>query len=86
MACQPTNEPKICGYIPPAGKDVVGEASQGGDQESVQGKVASGYRYGHEDWLVQFKRTGAGIGLLDPQALAQAHAPGNWAASVLVLG
>lgn len=36
---EPTNEPKICGYIPPAGKDVVGEASQGGDQESVQGKV-----------------------------------------------
>ncbi len=36
---EPTNEPKICGYIPPAGKDVVGEASQDGDQESVQGKV-----------------------------------------------
>ena len=36
---EPTNEPKICGYIPPAGKDVVGEASQGGDQESVRGKV-----------------------------------------------
>jgi len=36
---EPTNEPKICGYVPPAGKDVVGEASQGGDQESVQGKV-----------------------------------------------
>ena len=36
---EPTNEPRICGYIPPAGKDVVGEASQGGDQESVQGKV-----------------------------------------------
>lgn len=34
-----TNEPKICGYVPPAGKDVVGEASQGGEQESVQGKV-----------------------------------------------
>lgn len=36
---EPTNEPKICGYIPPARKDVVSEASQGGDQESVQGKV-----------------------------------------------
>lgn len=36
---EPTNEPKICGYIPPARKDVVGEASQGGDQESVNGKV-----------------------------------------------
>jgi len=36
---EPTNEPQICGYIPPARKDVVSEASQGGDQESVQGKV-----------------------------------------------
>lgn len=36
---EPTNEPRICGYIPPARKDVVGETSQGGDQESVQGKV-----------------------------------------------
>nr|WP_315178457.1 LPXTG cell wall anchor domain-containing protein [Bifidobacterium dentium] len=36
---EPTNEPQICGYIPPVRKDVVSEASQGGDQESVQGKV-----------------------------------------------
>ena len=35
----PTNEPSICGYIPPAKKDVVSEGSQGGDQESVDGKV-----------------------------------------------
>ena len=35
----PTNEPQICGYVPPAKKDVVSEASQGGDQESVDGKV-----------------------------------------------
>lgn len=34
-----TNEPQICGYVPPAKKDVVSEASQGGEQESVQGKV-----------------------------------------------
>ena len=34
-----TNEPKICGYVPPVKKDVVSEASQGGDQESVQGKI-----------------------------------------------
>ena len=34
-----TNEPKICGYVPPVRKDVIGEASQGGEQESVQGKV-----------------------------------------------
>ena len=36
---EPTNEPRICGYVPPVKKDVVSEASQGGDQESVQGKV-----------------------------------------------
>lgn len=34
-----TNEPRICAYIPPAVKDVIGEASQGGDQASVDGKV-----------------------------------------------
>lgn len=34
-----TNEPKICGYVPPVKKDVVSEASQGGDQGSVDGKV-----------------------------------------------
>lgn len=32
---------------------------------------ASGFRYGHEDWLIQFKREGTGIGLLDPVALTQ---------------
>lgn len=37
---------------------------------------ASGFRYGHEDWLVQFKREGAGIVLLDPVALTRAGA--NW--------
>ena len=36
---EPTNEPRICGYVPPVRKDVVSEASQGGDQESMQGKV-----------------------------------------------
>lgn len=35
---------------------------------------ASGFRYGHEDWLIQFKRDGAGIALLDPVALTQAGA------------
>lgn len=34
---------------------------------------ASGFRYGHEDWLVQFKRDGAGIMLFDPIALATEH-------------
>lgn len=32
---------------------------------------ASGFRYGHEDWLVQFKREGCGIALVDPIALAK---------------
>ncbi|WEV52475.1 HRDC domain-containing protein [Bifidobacterium sp. ESL0704] len=35
---------------------------------------ASGYRYGHEDWLVQFKRTGSGIVLFDPMALNEVGA------------
>lgn len=34
-----TNQPRICGYIPPVHKDVVSEASQGGDQDSVDGKI-----------------------------------------------
>ncbi|WP_240680364.1 LPXTG cell wall anchor domain-containing protein [Alloscardovia theropitheci] len=33
-----TNEPYICGYVPPVVKQVIGEASQGGDQASVDGK------------------------------------------------
>ena len=36
---EPTNEPKICGYVPPVRKDVIAESSQGGGQESVDGKV-----------------------------------------------
>ena len=36
---EPTNEPWICGYVPPVVKDVVSESSQGGEQESVDGKV-----------------------------------------------
>lgn len=34
-----TNNPHICGYVPPDTKDVVAEASQGGGQESVDGKI-----------------------------------------------
>lgn len=36
---QPTNEPYVCGYVPPVKKDVVSESSQGGEQESIDGKV-----------------------------------------------
>ncbi|WP_422119207.1 HRDC domain-containing protein [Gardnerella sp. DNF00354] len=38
---------------------------------------ASGFRYGHEDWLIQFKRKGAGIGLLDPIELTKLGADWN---------
>ncbi|OZG69627.1 LPXTG cell wall anchor domain-containing protein [Bifidobacterium eulemuris] len=34
-----TNEPHICGYIPPVKKKVVAEKSQGGKQEDIDGKV-----------------------------------------------
>lgn len=34
-----TNEPGICGYLPPVRKDVISEAGQGGEQASVDGKV-----------------------------------------------
>lgn len=34
-----TNEPKVCGYVPSVAKDVVGESSQGGAQDSVDGKI-----------------------------------------------
>ncbi|KFI65677.1 HRDC domain-containing protein [Bifidobacterium cuniculi] len=38
---------------------------------AVDAERASGYRYGHDDWLIQFKREGAGIGLIDPHALGE---------------
>jgi ribonuclease D len=38
---------------------------------------ASGFRYCHEDWLVQFKRDGAGIALVDPMAIHEQG--GKWA-------
>ena len=34
-----TNEPKICGYVPPNPKHVEAEASQGGDHEDIDGKI-----------------------------------------------
>ena len=40
---------------------------------AVDAERASGLRYVHEDWLVQFKREGAGISLLDPIALGDAN-------------
>ena len=36
---QPTNEPKICGYIPPVKKKVIAEGSQGGANQNANGLV-----------------------------------------------
>lgn len=36
---QPTNEPKICGYIPPVKKKVIAEGSQGGANQDADQKV-----------------------------------------------
>ena len=43
--------------------------ASGSGSLAADAERASGFRYGHEDWLIQFKRKGAGIGLLDPIAL-----------------
>lgn len=48
--------------------------AQGSGSLAADAERASGYRYGHEDWLVQFKREGAGIALADPVALGNAGA------------
>ncbi len=50
-------------------RDYCGDLAASTGPLAADAERASGYRYGHEDWLVQFKREGAGIGLLDPQAL-----------------
>lgn len=44
--------------------------STGASSLAADAERASGFRYGHEDWLVQFKREGCGIALVDPIALA----------------
>ena len=35
---EPTNEPQICGYVPPAKKDVVSEASQGASRKASRAR------------------------------------------------
>ena len=45
--------------------------ASGSGSLAADAERASGFRYGHEDWLIQFKRKGAGIGLLDPIALGK---------------
>lgn len=43
--------------------------AQGEGSLAADAERAFGFRYDHEDWLVQFKREGSGIWLLDPVAL-----------------
>ena len=52
-------------------KDYCGLLASGSGPLAADAERASGFRYSHEDWLIQFKRKGAGIGLLDPVALAK---------------
>ncbi|MDD6462306.1 MAG: HRDC domain-containing protein [Bifidobacteriaceae bacterium] len=51
--------------------DMVDRFDQADGPIAADAERASGYRYGQQDWLVQFKRTGAGIALVDPVALAE---------------
>ena len=50
-------------------KDYCSLLAAGSGPLAADAERASGFRYSHEDWLIQFKRKGAGIGLLDPVAL-----------------
>ena len=60
------------------GYDVACEMlAAGAGSLAADAERASGYRYGHEDWLVQFKRSGSGIVLLDPVALNNAYVDWN---------
>ena len=61
----------------PAFREYCSDLAASAGSLAADAERASGFRYGHEDWLVQFKREGAGIGLLDPQALAAAGADWN---------
>jgi ribonuclease D len=54
---------------PEAFREMCLQFSQGQGSLAADAERASGFRYGHEDWLVQFKREGAGIALIDPIAL-----------------
>ncbi|NEG70161.1 HRDC domain-containing protein [Bifidobacterium choloepi] len=44
---------------------------------AIDAERACSYRYDQQDWLVQFKREGAGIALVDPVAIASPQRPGE---------
>lgn len=54
---------------PTAYREMCLRFSQAQGSVAADAERASGFRYGHEDWLVQFKREGTGIALIDPVAL-----------------
>ncbi|MFU0553023.1 HRDC domain-containing protein [Gardnerella vaginalis] len=58
-------------------KDYCSLLAAGSGPLAADAERASGFRYGHEDWLIQFKRKGAGIGLLDPIELTKLGADWN---------
>ena len=58
-------------------RDACAELAAARGSLAADAERASGFRYGHEDWLVQFKREGAGIFLLDPIALTRQGADWN---------
>lgn len=58
--------------------------ARAGGSVAADAERASGFRYGHEDWLVQFKREGAGIALVDPVALSREG--GDWLSFNMAVG
>ena len=58
-------------------KDYCSLLAAGSGPLAADAERASGFRYSHEDWLIQFKRKGAGIGLLDPIELTKLGADWN---------
>ena len=82
------NEPR--GGVPdvidtPEGyRDVCARFAASDGPLAADAERASGFRYGHEDWLIQFKREGAGIALLDPVALTAAGV--DWSGFMQAVG
>ncbi|WP_314686885.1 HRDC domain-containing protein [uncultured Bifidobacterium sp.] len=75
------SEPR--GGVPDVTDDIEGyqraceRLASGSGPLAADAERASGFRYGREDQLIQFKREGSGIVLLDPVALDRLHV--DWA-------